>query len=278
MATTKRQSSTQSLRTSASTKSQTSTAANNGTGTSNREALRRLYASLLRIRLVQERASKLRPGTFELSIGDEAVVAGATIEVTTDDTVVAGERNLGVRLARGCSVEDLFAMDGQGAREVLCRSLRDDPFNLATGLALTHKLQQKQHVTVAFCQQERPDLTAWRKALKIAASHKLPLLYVVRNVESSGLQRISFMARDSGLPGIVVDGQDAVAVWRVSQEALHRARNGGGATLMDCVTDGSRNPLDHLEHYMRKRHTWDDGWRNGVESEIEDELRTVISA
>ena len=69
------------------------------------------------------------------------------------------------------------------------------------------------------------------------------------------------MARDYGYPGIIVDGQDVVAVWRVAQESIHRARNGAGPTLIDCRMDSKRDPLAHMEHYMRKRNFGTTGGR-----------------
>ena len=48
------------------------------------------------------------------------------------------------------------------------------------------------------------------------------------------------MARDYGFPGIIVDGSDVVAVWRVAQESIHRARNGAGPTLIDCRMESAR--------------------------------------
>ena len=156
-----------------------------------------------------------------------------------------------------------------------------DPFNLATGIALAHKLTKQRHVVVAFCPEESPALENWHEALKLAGVHKLPILYVIKNgvadQQSSSehaphLEAFSFMARDYGYPGIIVDGQDVVAVWRVAQESIHRARNGSGPTLIDCRTDAGRDPLAHMEHYMRKRNVWDDGWKKQTEAQIKIEI------
>jgi TPP-dependent pyruvate/acetoin dehydrogenase alpha subunit len=71
---------------------------------------------------------------------------------------------------------------------------------------------------------------------------------------------------------VIVDGQDVVAVWRVAQESVYRARNGGGATLIDCRMDAARDPLAHMEHYLRKRSLWDQAWREKAEAEITAEV------
>ncbi len=62
------------------------------------------------------------------------------------------------------------------------------------------------------------------------------------------------MAVDLGFPGVAEDGNDVVAVWRVAQESIHRARNGSGTMLIDlCRAELTDDPLAHMEHYLRKR-------------------------
>jgi pyruvate dehydrogenase E1 component alpha subunit len=86
------------------------------------------------------------------------------------------------------------------------------------------------------------------------------------------LKAVSLLTRSGGFPGVIVDGQDVVAVWRVAQESVHRARNGGGPTLIDCRMDAARDPLAHMEHYLRKRNLWDEAWREKAEAEITAEV------
>src|SRR5208337_3441994 len=114
-----------------------------------------------------------------------------------------------------------------------------DPFNLATGLALSHKLEKKGNVVVAFWDEDAAGLEASHEALKFAGIHKLPIIYVTRSTglddlgsrKHSTLEEFSFVAKDYGFPSILVDGNDVVAVWRAAQESVHRARNGAGPTL-----------------------------------------------
>lgn len=80
--------------------------------------------------------------------------------------------------------------------------------------------------------------TLWRKALPFAVKHELPVLFVVlppaRNATRSG-PRPCETAQRYGVPGIPVDADDPVALYRVAQESIGRARIGGGAVLMECV-------------------------------------------
>lgn len=259
----------------------------NGASASNAETLRKLYAALLRCRLVQERVRVSHSTKYELALGHEAVTVGTTAVLGAEDTIAASPRNLAALVARGLPLTTLLT-EGDGPGDFLGSitrsSLPQDPFNLGTGIALVHKLQKKQNVVAAFCDKEIVSLDPCHEALKFAGVHKLPIVYVVKsgaaNEQPSAdqpayLEQFSFMARDYGFPGIIVDGRDVVAVWRVAQESIHRARNGAGPTLIDCRTDSARDPLAHMEHYMRKRSVWDDGWRKQIAARISSELEVM---
>jgi len=242
------------------------------------DTLRRLYAGLLRSRLVQERAqsaSGLRASNYDLRLGHEAVIVGVTAELTPSDTMMSSSRDLAALLARGAPVGALLSRNGVDASFAWCGPvIPEDPFNAGVGIALAHKLEQKRSVVVALYAQPPSDLNGWRDALMVATKHKLPILFVVERGAASStdaashLHPVSYMVRGHNLPAIVVDGSDVVAVWRVAQEGVHRARNGVGPTLIDCRTDPARDPLAQLEHYLRKRSVWDEAWRRELESEI----------
>lgn len=263
---------------------------NNGTAQSATDSLRRLYASLLRCRLAQEAAEKARLSRYQLAIGEEAAVVAPTAELDARDTIAASASNLAALIARGLPVSVLLgkkASDCVAPTTITGASLPADPFNLATGVALTHKLAKESRVVVAFCPDASPALETWHDALKFAGVHKLPIVYVIRNGvadqqsasdHAPHLEAFSFMARDYGYPGIIVDGQDVVAVWRVAQESIHRARSGSGPTLIDCRTDPGRDPLAHMEHYMRKRNAWDERWKKRVEAGIRGEIEKAQRA
>lgn len=238
--------------------------------------------------MVQEHARTLSADNYELAIGHEAVIAAPSADLTDEDTIAASPKNLAALVARGLPLQSLFSEqnDCVSRSSITTASVPEDPFTRGTGIALAHKLARKQRVVVAFCQQESPALETWHEALKFAGVHKLPILYVIKNGvadrQSSSdhaphLEPFTFMARDYGYPGIIVDGQDVVAVWRVAQESIHRARQGSGPTLIDCRTDSKRDPLAYMEHYMRKRNVWDDGWKKDTEQWIQAEVEKATA-
>ena len=101
-----------------------------------------------------------------------------------------------------------------------------------------------------------------------------------------------------GFPGITVDGNDIVAVWRVTQESIHRARTGAGPTLIECrtwrwhaETDSSNgetrskptnrwqnDPLLHMEHYMKKRSLWKPSWKDQLATRYSQALSRAIES
>jgi len=267
---------------------------NHGPTSADADPLHRLYSSLLRCRLVQERvqelcaASEVAPG-YAVRIGHEAVTVGATADLGPEDTVAGSRHNLAALIAKGVPLEALLAPNGAAGSTASMfnpPSFPEDPFNLGTGIALAHKLDLRRHVVVAFCAQEKPPLESWHDALKSAAAQKLPIIFVIENGvatedatkdESPHLEPVSFLAREYGFPGIIVDGGDAVAVWRAAQESVHRARNGSGPTLIDCRSDGSRDPLAHMERYLKTRHLWDDQWRARLERELMTEIKDALA-
>ena len=85
----------------------------------------------------------------------------------------------------------------------------------------------------------------WHEAASLASRHRLPIVFMVENCAQSHPSGTGTVQSDDdlrdraeayGFPGITVDGNDIVAVWRVTQESIHRARSGAGPTLIECRT------------------------------------------
>ena len=261
----------------------------NGAAPSNQEVLRRLYMLMMKCRKLSERAQCLAAGRdpaadYDIAIGHEAIVVAATLELGPQDTVAASRRNFAAQVVNGGPMGTLLSQPPHENGTQAGGSASLDPFNLGTGLALAHRLEKKRNVVVALCSSgtaASPD--CWHEALKFAGIHKLPIIYVLNSgsafelgpeKRTPALEELSLMARDCGFPAIIVDGKDAVAVWRVAQESIHRARNGAGPTLIECDTESSSvsDPLAHLEHYMSKRGLWDDEWRRDAANRLDAEI------
>jgi TPP-dependent pyruvate/acetoin dehydrogenase alpha subunit len=247
------------------------------------ETLHKLYISLLRSRRLQEhaRAEGDWASAYDLVLGLEAVFVGAAVELTTTDTVTASRKNLAALIARGATAKELFSPRCAGvAAQYSMPVFPEDPFHVGVGIALAHKLEKKGNVVVAFCDQPDASLDHWRDALKIAAAQRLPVILVIEGQadadgDAQQLEKVNFSVRGVEIPGIVVDGSDVVAVWRVAHEGIHRARRGSGPTFIDCRTDPARDPLAHMQSYLEKRHEWDDNWNRKLEREIRQEIQAA---
>lgn len=273
----------------------------NGGSPSNHDVLRRLYSSMLKCRMMAERAQRLlggrQPADYDFDLGHEAVAIGATLELGPEDTIVASPRNFSAQIATGTSLKYLLSPKARRnglqtpavAKGLAWASAASfDPFNLGTGLALTHRFEKKRSVVVALCAEDTAPLDRRHEAMKFAGIHRLPIIYVLKGASTfelgraqpnPGLEELSFMARDCGFPAIIVDANDAVAIWRVAQESIHRARNGAGPTLIECETQSSfaNDPLAQMEHYMKKRGAWDDQWRQDTTLLIGAEMEAAAA-
>jgi pyruvate dehydrogenase E1 component alpha subunit len=116
---------------------------------------------------------------------------------------------------------------------------------LATGAGLAYKIQNQARVAVAFLGDGATEEGVFHESMNLAAAHRLPVVFVVENnLFASHLQILERRAQDNivlsaaahGMPGEVLDGNDAQAVRMAALEAVARARNGQGPTLLEART------------------------------------------
>jgi hypothetical protein len=84
---------------------------------------------------------------------------------------------------------------------------------------------------------------------------KLPIVFVTRTQGSRGVKRASEL-HARGIPRIPVDGEDVIAIYRVCQEALRRAREGTGPTVVDCHVMGAPDDLAFMESFLDRYGLW----------------------
>ena len=176
--------------------------------------------------------------------------------------------------------------------------------DVAAGVALAYRQLAKPNVVVALADDGLAALGFWHEAATLASRQRLPIVFMVENCAQSHPNAATAVhsnddlrdrAEAYGIPGITVDGNDIVAVWRVTQESIHRARSGAGPTLIECRTwrwhaeadNPSSNghsrsnlrrqndPLHHMEHYMKKRKLWRQAWKENL---VEEYRAALIDA
>jgi pyruvate dehydrogenase E1 component subunit alpha len=224
---------------------------------SNSEMLN-LYELLLLTRLADERALSLqregRLGTFPSSLGQEASQVGSGFAITKQDWIFPSFREIGVFLSLGSPLSLYYRYwlgDERGMNTP--EDLNIFPINIAVGTHLLHaagvalaaRYRKDPVVSVAFLGDGATSKGDFHEALNMAGVYKLPLVAICQNNQwAISVSRQSQTATASlaqkavayGIKGIQVDGNDVLAVYQATEEALQRARNGGGATFIECET------------------------------------------
>jgi len=203
-------------------------------------------------------------GTSHLSLGQEAIAAGFGVAMRKDDWTFATYRGHAHTLARGVPMTPVLAellgrenglMGGKGGSMHLTSvehgvmgsyAIIGAHLCVANGAAWTSQFNDTGQVAVAFFGDGTTNIGAFHEAVNFAAIWNLPTVFVCENnlymeytsiadvspVQNPGADR----AAAYGLPSIIVDGNDADAVYMVAAEALDKARNGGGPSIIEAQT------------------------------------------
>jgi len=233
-----------------------------------RDLLREMYATMLRIRLFEERAADLVTAgeirtPCHLYIGQEAIATGVCTALERSDYVWGGHRSHGHYLAKGGNLQAMMAelfgkstgcSKGRGGSMHLFAGevgilgtvpLVAATIPLAVGAGLASKLRDDHRVSVSFFGDGATDEGHFHESLNLAALYRLPVVFVCENnFYSSHMHLLEHRADDNiyrageahGVRGIRLDGNDVVAVYQVALEAVHRGRTGNGPTLLECRT------------------------------------------
>lgn len=202
-------------------------------------------------------------GAIHLCVGQEAVAVGVCAALRRDDYVTSSHRGHGHCIAKGAELGPLLAellgrVDGYsrgcgGSMHVFCPDLGllggngivGAQIPLATGAAFSAKYRGSGQVAVAFFSEGASNQGTLHEALNLAALWNLPVLFVCENnlYAATTFSTIALATPDVadracgfGVPGIIVDGQDVLAVYDVAARAVARARAGRGPTLIECKT------------------------------------------
>ena len=233
--------------------------------------LETLYVNLLKGRVLESRLR--RQGTRDE--GWDAVKAASPAvlaDLCKDDLVASADEIPMARVLRG---EKASAVVQQ-------REPREEEEKLllhAVGTALaSHTKKDGKLVTILW---RDPTLPIWQDALEMVRAHTLPVILV--SPESEPVKDKRDLTPGTELPRIVVDGYDAVAVYRVAHEAIDRARRNRGATLIECATfrvHGQRgrhgDAVANMERYLRGKEMLRRGMRREIEQEFVGELRPQL--
>ncbi len=228
-----------------------------------------LYKTMLLIRRFEEKLAELCkierkiPGMMILCTGQEAVAAGVCGALEKDDVIISNHRSHGHLIAKGADPKLIMAeifgkrtgcnKGKSGTLHIavpevnaLCTTtVVGGGIPIAVGTAFTQQYKKRNCVTVCFFGNGAADEGSFHEALNMAALWNLPVIFVCENNVYSGAQRmeehtkikdIAVRAIAYDMPGEVVDGNDAAAVFEATVKARTRCLAGEGPTLLECKT------------------------------------------
>jgi acetoin:2,6-dichlorophenolindophenol oxidoreductase subunit alpha len=293
---------------------------------------REMLRQMLTIRRFEERASadylagKIY-GVVHCYIGEEAVAVGVCSALDRGDRIISTHRGHGHCIAKGADLNRMMA-ELYGRQAGYCKgkggSMHIADFDIGmlgangivaggiaivTGAGLAAQMEGKGGVAVSFFGDGASNAGPFHECLNIAASWKLPMLYVCENnlyaaqtpaAATHALSDVASRAAGYGIPGVVVDGNDVFAVYQAAHAAVERARSGGGPTLIECKTyrwrahterrgqpdlrDRAevdawlrRDPIALLAQQLREQGEVDGAGLQSIENEIAQALEAAVA-
>ncbi|MBI4880245.1 MAG: pyruvate dehydrogenase (acetyl-transferring) E1 component subunit alpha [Planctomycetes bacterium] len=285
------------------------------------DQLIRLYRGMVLARAVDDRLLKLqrqgRIGTFAPATGQEAVSCAGVIAMRPSDWFVGSFRELGGRLLRGEPIEQAFLYyNGHEEGNTFAGGERTLPVAViiacqmlhAVGLAYAMKLKREDAAVVCFFGDGATSEGDFHEAMNFAAVWQAPVVFVCANNQwaislprekQTRSRTLAQKAIAYEMPGLQVDGNDALAVYQATHEALERARSGGGPTFIEAVTYRlrmhttaddpkryrtdeevkaweRRDPIPRLRKHLAARGVWNDEMQVNLDEEIRKEIEDAV--
>ena len=233
-----------------------------------KEFLQGLYRTMVRIRTFEKSAEQLflqgeLPGFIHLYIGEEAIATGTMANLRQDDYITSTHRGHGHMIAKGADTKKMMA-ELYGKKAGYCKGkggsmhIADLSIGvlgangevagglpIAAGAGMAIKLKKTDQVVVAFFGDGASNRGAFHEALNWCSVYKLPVIFLNENnqfastervQETTSVENVSDRAIGYNIPGVTIDGNDVLKVYETVKEAVERARNGGGPTLIEAKT------------------------------------------
>jgi len=259
-----------------------------------KEKMIEMYRKMLEIRHFEEKVydlygQNLVPGTIHLYAGQEAVAVGVCANLRKDDYITSTHRGHGHCIAKGAHLNKVMA-EILGKKTGYCEgkggSMHIADFSVGTlgatavvgagipiaaGAGLSIKLRKTDQVVVCFFGEGASNQGTFHEGINMAAIWNLPVVFVCENnLYAMGTRQSRVMAIENvadraagyGIPGVVVDGNDVMAVYEATHEAVKRARGGGGPTLIECKTyrhkghsrfdPATYRPKEEVEEWLKR--------------------------
>jgi pyruvate dehydrogenase E1 component alpha subunit len=243
------------------------------------ETLLHIFRTMVKIREFEEASGRLAqqakiPGTVHLYSGEEAIAAAVCATLEPTDSITSTHRGHGHCIAKGGDLKLMFAelygratgyCHGKGGSMHIAdldlgilgaNGIVAGSVPIAMGAAFASKYKKDGTVCVCFCGDGATNEGAWHEAMNFAGLYKLPLITIIENnhwgeftpqEKQAPITELYIRAASYGMPGVHVDGMDAQAVYEAALDAVERARNGGGPTIVECDTYRFHNHMGVID-------------------------------
>ncbi len=289
-----------------------------------------MYREMLRIRRIDERMlGKQRQGKvgfYGTITGQEATPIAVAFATEKRDWVFPALRESSIMLCRGFPLSVWLAQvygnagdiqkgrqmpshqSGRSVNQVAWSSCIGPQVPQAVGAAMAAKYKNDDTVAIGFLGDGATSQPDFHAAMTFAGIYKPPVVIVCQNnhwsisvptEKQTASKTIAVKAKAYGIPGIRVDGNDVLAIYRASKEAVDRARSGGGPTFIEALTYrmgphsssddptryrsqdevdswGKRDPLLRFEQYLRRAELLTDDKQQVLEDELHQEFEAAV--
>lgn len=258
-----------------------------------------------------------RIGTFPPITGQEAANLGTIAWLKPTDWLVPAFRETAAEIWRGRTLESIIiGNNGFSEAAIVEGNPNDFPMSVpvgsqmihAVGLAWAMRYRRREDLVMTYFGDGATSEGDFHEALNFAGVYQLPVIFVCQNnqwaisIPLKKQTRSATLAQKAlayGMPGIQVDGNDLLAVYQATGEAVARARAGRGPTLIECVTyrllmhttaddpkryrtdeevDAwkKRDPIPRLEKYLMLKGLLDDAKISAIRSEVDQEIQAAV--
>ena len=291
----------------------------------------RLYTAMVRLRLIDERMTTLqregRVGYHRGSLGEEAAVLGSAFAMREKDWIFPCYRELGAALLRGMPlqryVDHMFGNENDPAKGrqmpdlyswraghiASASSPAGTQITQAVGFAWAARIKREELAVLAYFGDGATSSNDFHNGLNFAGVFKAPVVLFCRNngwaqscptERQTGSETFAEKGIAYGIPGVRVDGNDLLAVVKVTRDAVARAARGEGPTLIEALTyrmgahstsDDPRahrsessldawrelDPILRLRRHLARIQPWTDASEEAVEAEIDAQLKAAVA-